>query len=124
MIVVGVIIYATWLPHPLADKSLPTIPHLDKLIHAVMFGGLAGAMMFDYHRARMADGRHRPLSTRVVLAFACGAAAFGVVDEVVQGLLSIGRPSDTLDMIADWAGIVVAVFAAPPVINAIFRKKP
>ena len=46
-LVVAVIIYATWLPDPVGAEELPKIPHLDKLIHAVMMGGLASALMFD-----------------------------------------------------------------------------
>lgn len=119
MIVVAVIIYATWIPHPLPDDSLPLIPHIDKLIHAVMFGGFAGAMMFDYYRA---DHSKRKLGLRRIMTFAAIAGAFGVVDEVMQGLLNIGRPSDPLDLLADWAGIIVAAFTAPPVIVAIFTS--
>ena len=118
--VVAVIIYATWFPDPVGADELPVIPHIDKLVHAVMFGGLAGAAMFDYHRASPAS---RPLGPRAVTAACCLAAAFGVVDEVVQGMLSIGRATDPADILADIAGIAVAAFTAPPLIRAIFRKK-
>lgn len=119
-IVLAVIIYATWVPHPLPDTDIPPIPHIDKLIHAVMMGGLAGAMMFDYHRA---DPRRRPLTPRIIILFTAVAMGFSVIDEVVQGLLPIGRPSDPLDLLADWAGCLVAAFAAPPAVRAVTKPR-
>ncbi len=119
-IVVCVIIYATWLPHPLPSSSLPSIPHIDKLIHAIMMGGFTGAVMFDYYRQCPS---RRPLTLRVVIAFTSMAMAFSVVDETVQGLLPIGRPSDPLDLLADWLGCVVAAFTAPPAIRAVVRLR-
>lgn len=111
------IIYATWVPQPLEPETLPEIPGLDKVIHAVMTGGLLGALVFDTTRRQ----HWQPLSRRTMVWLALGAALFGIVDEVVQGLLPIGRPSDPLDLLADWAGVLVAYFAAPPAVNAIGR---
>ena len=124
LLVVAVIIYATWIPKPIPYDNLPGIPHIDKLIHAIMFGGLAGALMFDYYRKKTDNGGHRNLSLRIIILMACISAAFGVLDETVQGLLKIGRPSDTYDLMADWVGVIVAIFTAPPVIRSIFKKKP
>lgn len=120
MIVLAVIIYATWVPKPIDDSVLPSIPNIDKLIHAIMFGGLLGALLFDYHRTYP---RKHPLTVRVILWSALGVALFGVVDEIVQGQLDIGRPSDFYDLLADWAGIIVASFTAPPLIRSIYRTK-
>lgn len=120
LIVVAVIIYATWIPRPIPTQSLPMIPHIDKLLHAVMFGGLAGALMFDYHRVCINAGR-RPLTWKVVFTMAAIAAAFGLFDEIVQGWLKNGRPSEMLDWAADCVGVIVAVFTAPPIIVRIFR---
>lgn len=119
-LVVLVILYATWVPHPLPDDEIPPIPHVDKLIHAIMMGGLAAALMFDYYRSSAA----RRLSPRAVILFVAVAMGFSVVDEVVQGLLPIGRPSDPLDLLADWTGCFVAAIAAPPAIKAVVRRRP
>jgi len=118
-IVVTVIIYATWFPDPVGAEELPKIPHIDKLIHAIMTGGLAGALMFDYHRA---CPHRRVLTCKVITAFTAASMAFGLVDEVVQGLLPINRPFDQFDMYADWLGCLIAAFTAPPVIRSIFKK--
>lgn len=52
-LVVAVIIYATLFPDPAGADELPDIPGIDKLIHAIMFGGMAGALAFDYCRSHM-----------------------------------------------------------------------
>ncbi len=82
-----------------------------------MMGGLLGALLFVYRRAE----RGRWLSLSVFVSFALAVMAFGVVDEIVQGLLPIGRPSTFSDILADWFGTFVAVFTAPPAVNAVLR---
>ena len=82
-----------------------------------MFGGFTGALIFDNRRSGIEITRK--LLERVgMIAITCGA-----VDELVQGLLPIGRPWDRLDFLADLAGIVVAIYLAPPVVKAIFKNK-
>lgn len=114
-----VVLYATWLPSDIQPDNLPPIPHLDKLIHAVMLGGLCGAVIFDCKRLDRAARLTRHTVWRAVIA----VAAFAVVDEVVQGLLPIDRPSDYVDLLADWVGIVIAYFAAPPVVEKLLHKQ-
>lgn len=118
-IVIAVIIYATWVPHPLPEEDIPLIPHIDKIIHAIMMGGLTGALMFDYYRS---SSSHR-MTVRTVIFFTAIAMAFSIVDETVQGLLPIGRPSDVVDLFADWLGCVVAAFTAPPAVRAVVRRR-
>lgn len=118
-LVLAVIIYATWVPQPIDPDDIPPLPHIDKLIHAVMMGGLASALLFDWHR--MAPAVHL-LSRRVVWTVIAAVVGFSVVDEVVQGLLPIERPSDWLDFVADVVGAIVGALLARPAINAIFRR--
>ena len=40
MIVIAVILYATLNDNPLGADELPIFPGADKVIHAIMFGGL------------------------------------------------------------------------------------
>lgn len=119
IVTVGVVLYATWLPQPVDPDTIPPIEGIDKIIHAVMMGGVAGAVMFDYKRA----DRRRVLSHRVVAVVTVAVMLFGVVDETVQGLLPIGRPSDWLDLMADWIGTLAAAFLAPVAVNAIMRRR-
>ncbi len=119
MVCVGLIAYITWFPHPIGADMLPVFPMQDKLIHAIMMGGLLGAVLFDYKRA----DRSRKLSEAVVLRFALVVVAFGLLDEIIQGALPIERPFDFFDVLADWFGTVVAYFAAPPAVNAVLRRR-
>lgn len=117
MLTVTVILYATWLPSDDLPDDLPAFPFADKLIHAVMMGGFTGAILFDRYRASARGSRRMPL--RTIIAVAASVAAFSVVDEVVQGLLPIGRPSDPYDLLADWLGCLIAALTAPPAIKKL-----
>ncbi|MGN0224167.1 MAG: VanZ family protein [Muribaculaceae bacterium] len=118
LLTLAVVLYATWLPADIEPSNLPPIPYLDKLIHAVLLGGLCGAVIFDCKRR----DRHLRLSRRTVWRVVAVAAAFAVVDEVVQGLLPIDRPGDYVDLLADWLGIIIARFTAPPAVEKLLHK--
>lgn len=118
--VVGVIMYATFNADPLADVDVPLFPGADKLIHAIMFGGLAGAIAFDYQRA----DRSRDRLTRHEMLAICGACVVaGVLDEIAQATLTAERSGDILDWFADCAGIAVAYFTAPSAVRKVLRLK-
>ena len=89
-IVITVILYATLFPDPAGSDMLPLIPHIDKLIHAIMFGGLAGALAFDYERT---GSRQRP-EPRVMLICCAISLAFGGAIELLQGAMGLGRGAD------------------------------
>lgn len=116
MIVVAVILYATLNSDPVGTDKLPPIPNIDKLIHAIMFGGLFSAIIFD--RAR--SGRSNPMRTKLVIAALCLVS--GALDEVFQNILENGRQGDIYDFLADFTGILIAFFTAPPAIRAVLRK--
>ncbi len=114
--VVAVIVYATLSNDPMPDVDMPLIPHLDKLIHAIMFGGLCGAWYFDLYRS----GAPLTVRTRLLVAAACVGA--GGLDELMQWLLTTDRAGDILDWAADATGIAVAYFAAPPAVRAVVKR--
>lgn len=115
IIVIGVILYGTLASHPMMADDLPPIPHLDKLIHAVMMGGLLGAIVFDWQRA------HRDLrvSKRLLWSVFFGVVLFSIGDECVQGALHNGRASDPFDLVADIVGALCAVYLAPPAVRTV-----
>ena len=116
MIVVAVILYATLNSDPVGVDDLPVIPHLDKIIHAIMFGGLFAALCFDLYRSG------RQLSTGVKVAFAIACAVAGGLDEAGQILMENGRSGDIADWIADCTGIAVAYITAPPAIRRVVKR--
>jgi len=113
-----VILYATLTADPLGGEDLPALPYMDKLVHMVMMGGLTGAIAYDYSRAHP----DRTLSMKMMLCIFAGVAIFASIDEWLQGVLQIGRPSDPLDLVANLAGALIAVFIAPPVIRFVLHR--
>lgn len=120
MAVLAVILYGTLTSDPLGDEELPLIPHIDKVIHFLMMGGLAAAVLFDIRRHRAPGQDRRRLSLHIIIYVALGVAVFSVFDEWLQGQLSIGRPSDPLDAVANLLGIFAASLLAPPVLRKLF----
>lgn len=117
MVVVTVILYATIVSHPVGVDSLPHIPHIDKLIHATMMGGLLGAIAFDWQR-------HNPeerITPSMMWALFGVVMSFSILDELMQGTMNMGRSADPLDFIADCLGAIVAVYLAPPAIRQVLK---
>ncbi len=121
MITLAVILYATLSPNPALAEDMPPIPHLDKLIHAVMFGGLYGALVFDVYRKRKSENIQACPDRRIMLLLAAGVVAFSILDEIMQKELTTNRSAEFLDLLADWIGVCVAFFSAPPAVRAVLR---
>lgn len=115
-IVVAVILYATLNSDPVGADQLPLIPHIDKLIHAVMFGGLFSAICFDYYRAGNA------LTQIIMLVVAAISICAGGLNELAQGVVDNGRTTEGLDFVADCVGVAVAYITAPPAIRRVVKK--
>ncbi len=115
-LVICAILYATLNSDPVGADELPPIPYLDKLIHAIMFGGLFSALCFDSYRSGS------PLTLRRKLCFALAAFIAGGLDELWQDALDNGRAAELLDFAADGAGILIAFFTAPPAIRKVVKR--
>lgn len=105
-IVLAVILYFTLSPRPMGGLRVRLFPHADKVIHAVMFGGLALSTVFDLCRRRV--------KTLVALnSWMAWSALFAVVAggavELLQGAMALGRGCDIWDFVADVVGVAVAV---------------
>lgn len=101
ILVMGVIFYCSHQPGD--DIALPAIPDIDKLIHSLVYGILAGAALFFLPPATRLQ---RP--GRTVLAVVLFCLAYGISDELHQ-LFITGREADLLDIVADTLGAVVVV---------------
>ena len=117
LLTVAVILYATLWPDPVGASEVSLFEHADKLVHAVMMGGLVSAVLFDRRRAGKA------LTRKAILTAAIGGIIFSAADEVAQKLMALGRSWELADFLADMGGILIACLTAPGVINRIFRKK-
>jgi len=119
ILTLGLVLWLTLAPDPVPTEDLPLFPGADKLVHAIMMGGLAGAVMFDYER----DGvrRAQRLTPKVVRTVVLCMAFFCAIDEWAQGEMGLGRSTDILDLLADWVGVVVAAIVTPPLLRRILR---
>lgn len=84
-----------------------------------MMGGIVAAVLFDLTRDR---GRSI-LTSKNIRMTVLAVAVFSVIDEMSQSLLGLGRESDILDLLADWAGCLIAALTAPPVLRLMFKNR-
>ncbi len=122
-LVLGVILYLTLANDPIGTEDIPMFPGADKLVHAIMMGGLVGAIAFDMQRRSKPRYVLRPI---VMWGIAVCVIAFGGLDEISQAAMGKGRSSDPLDFVADSVGAIAAVYLAPPAIRKVLKvsKQP
>lgn len=116
MITLCAILYITLWPTPVGADEVNLFPGADKLVHAIMMGGLLSAVLFDHRRAQ------RIISSIYIFKVGFWCVVFSAFDEIAQHVMNLGRSWSFSDFLSDVAGIVIASFLAPPVINSIFRK--
>lgn len=117
----GAVLWLTLAPDPVPDTGVELFPHADKVVHAIMMGGLASMLFFDYRRSPV-RGRHILTRKRVIVMASC-VAMFAAIDEWAQGAMGLGRSSDILDLLADWTGIILASVCVPPILNRFFARR-
>ena len=104
-----------WLSNQ-SDPPHPKIgfPQMDKVAHAVLFGGLASLVSLGLHRS----GRpHRPAIYH--LAPVLTALLYGIFDECHQYFVPPRTP-DVFDVMAD----VTGAFLAQEILRKWFRRRP
>lgn len=97
-VVAVTILFLTIAPQPLGDEPPLLFEGADKVVHAMMFGALAGVIALD----RLMSGR-RDGATVLTLIFAGTALAGGIV-ELLQIGMGAGRSGDWADLVADIIG--------------------
>ena len=112
-----VILYATLYPHPIGADEMALFPGYDKVLHAIMMGGLLGAYLFDLRRSG------HMLTKKAILPAAFVLTVFAFIDELLQHIIAPNRTFDWWDILAGVVGIIIASFLAPPVVNSIFKTK-
>ncbi|WP_072687457.1 hypothetical protein [Rhodococcus marinonascens] len=86
-------------------SAAPSGPeHADKVVHALLFASLAVA------------SRYALMTPRMTVLW---LAAFGVVTEILQGALPIGRQGSEWDLSADMVGVAIGLIAQ----SAIMRSR-
>ncbi len=108
------ILYLTLWPDPLPDSDIKLFPHADKVIHFLMFGGLAGMTCLD-----TAVWRRGNISQLTIVVIAIMSALMGGIIELLQDWMGYGRSAEWLDLIADSAG----AFTGAAVAYFLIRKE-
>ena len=116
VVIMAIILYLTLVPKPLPDNDIELFPGADKVVHAIMFGALTGAIAID----RASRWGMKALSVGSLVAYALIGSITGGVIELLQGALGMGRSADVYDFAADTAGAILAACAARPVIRRWF----
>jgi aminopeptidase YwaD len=100
----AVILALTLSPAPeLPQVKWITIPHADKIVHAVLFGVLYILLMRGLMKQRAPDVYSRYVLWTIVIVILYGAAT-----EILQAILPTGRDADVMDWLADCAGTGLA----------------
>ena len=84
-----------------SGTSIVSIPGMDKLIHGVMYAGLAAVFHMEYFRFR----KPRFLSVLTLVLVIWG---YSILMEVIQWLLVDSRMGEIPDALANLAGIIFA----------------
>lgn len=98
-----VILWLTLMPDPLGDNTPILFPGADKVVHALMFGFLTVMILTDFSRKR----GWRAAGRKTVAASALFSSLMGILIEVLQKVMDLGRGFEIADMMADITGAVI-----------------
>ena len=94
------ILWLTLVPDPFGDDAPTLFPGADKLVHAIMFGFLTIMILFDRQR-----GNHwKKLDSKFIVVSALISSLLGILIEVLQLEMDMGRGFELADMVADATG--------------------
>ena len=90
-------------------KDVPEIggfnfPHLDKLVHVVLFGGLTLLFCLPYVKSGLSFQKKRNIFIRISFSM----ILWGLIIEVIQKNYIPDRDFEWLDVVADSIGVLVA----------------
>jgi len=127
--IIGKIFWCYWLPvfaYALliflqsglpSSVQIPPIPHVDKLLHALAFGGL-GILVF---RAIRVSWPEWPAG-RLMLLSIVAAGLYGISDEIHQAFVP-SRYADVVDAIFNWIGAGLGVLGYSWLIRVFGGRK-
>lgn len=89
-----------------SDETLSKfkIPYIDKWVHGVLFFGLT--CFWQLYIYIKGIGNKRTINTKLLFAV---ILSYGIVIEVLQGLLTVSRSADIYDVLADVVGSLLAI---------------
>ena len=102
-VTLALILWLTLAPHPTGDVKITLFPGADKVVHGIMFGVLTLAICVD----TMRFSGWKELSLPTIGMIALGSGFFGIIIELIQEKMGMGRTLEIMDMLADGAGAMI-----------------
>ena len=96
------------------EASWLNIPHLDKLVHAVMFGGLTLFFCLPY----LKSGFSTQKKTNIFIRISLSLVLWGLIIEVIQKYFVPGRGFEWLDVLADAVGVLIAYWICKKILKS------
>ena len=103
IITVLAILWLTLAPKPLGDEPPKLFPGADKVVHAIMFGGFTIVMLLDWQR----KNQWKMVKTQRAFLSATVSAILGILIEIAQAQMGLGRGFEYADIIADTIGAYI-----------------
>lgn len=100
IITVMAILWLTLAPKPLGDEAPMLFEGADKVVHAIMFGGLTAMILLDWQR----KNRWQRITWMFALIVAAVSSIFGIIIEFAQLGMHMGRGFEQADILADTIG--------------------
>lgn len=107
-VVVLIVILVLTLDSNTVQIDLPNIVGIDKLVHGIMFGGLAMSICLDIQRRNWSA----LIGIGSVIVAIMISSVVGVTVEMLQYWIANGRTYETYDIVADVVGAFVLGFIA------------
>lgn len=110
--IVLAVVYLSFFRPP--SLEIGRIPHMDKICHCCMYGGLSGMLWLEFlrnHRMHGAVWWHAWIG-----AVLCPVAMSGII-ELLQGYCTTYRGGDWWDLLANVLGVVIATLFAYKVLR-------
>jgi VanZ family protein len=91
------------------EDSIPSIdiPHMDKLVHFAFYFGFTALGCLSFVELRRRNTPLRKVSAKIIVY----AIIYGIIIEVLQGVATIDRNPDLLDVLANSLGALFGIFA-------------
>lgn len=112
LIIVAVILHLSFAS-PSEFKQIPTFENEDKLVHFLMYAGLAIALIYDYQRAK--TNNSLILYRLICIVF---PIFLGGIIEILQPIYFAPRTASWLDWVAD----ILGVLAGWLIMEALYKK--
>ena len=96
------------------DVGWLNIPNLDKIVHIILFGGLALLFSLPYFKTNFSIQKKRNFFIRISLSM----ILWGLMIEVLQKFFVPGRGFEWMDLLADSIGVFLAFWISVKVIKS------